>query len=297
AFVSIMEGCSKYCTFCVVPYTRGTEVSRPYDDVIAEVAYLATQGVREVTLLGQNVNGYRGAHPNGDEIDLAEIITDIATIDGISRIRYTTSHPIEFNESLVAVYATVPELVSHLHLPVQSGSNRILTAMKRNHQIEEYIETIKALKQVRPGISISSDFIVGFPGETEEEFQETLKLIDEIQFDHSYSFVYSARPGTPAAELPDNTPMEIKKERLATLQHKISQNAQVISRQMVGSQQKVLVDGVSKKDPGELKGRTENNRVVNFQHSDATLIGQFAIIEINSAYSNSLKGRFIQAVE
>lgn len=297
AYVSIMEGCSKYCTFCVVPYTRGTEVSRPYDDVIAEVAYLATQGVREITLLGQNVNGYRGSHPNGDEIDLAELITDIATINGISRIRYTTSHPIEFNASLVSVYANVPELVSHLHLPVQSGSNRILSAMKRNHQIEEYLETIRALKQVRPDISISSDFIVGFPGETEEDFQETLALIDEVQFDHSYSFVYSARPGTPAAELADDTSMEIKKERLATLQHKINQNAQMISRQMVGSQQKILVDGISRKDPGELKGRTENNRVVNFQHSDTSIIGQFALVEITNAYSNSLKGAFVQLAE
>ena len=297
AFVSIMEGCSKYCTFCVVPYTRGTEVSRPYDDVIAEVAHLASQGVREITLLGQNVNGYRGSHSNGDEIDLAEIITDIATIHGVDRIRYTTSHPIEFNDSLVAAYKNVPELVSHLHLPVQSGSNRILSAMKRNHQIESYIETIQALKLARPDISISSDFIVGFPGETEEDFQETLKLIDDIEFDHSYSFVYSARPGTPAAELTDDTPMEIKKERLARLQHKIIQNAQRISRQMVGSTQKILVDGISKKDPGDLKGRTENNRVVNFQHSDTSIIGKFAFVEINSAYSNSLKGQFVRLAD
>ena len=297
AFVSIMEGCSKYCTFCVVPYTRGTEVSRPYDDVIAEVAYLATQGVREITLLGQNVNGYQGAHPNGDEIDLAEVIADIATIENVDRIRYTTSHPIEFNDSLVKVYESTPELVSHLHLPVQSGSNRILSAMKRNHQIESYIETIRALKLARPGISISSDFIVGFPGETDADFQETLTLIDDIGFDHSYSFIYSARPGTPAAELSDDTPIEVKKERLAILQQKINQNAQLISRKMVGSKQKVLVDGISKKDPGELKGRTENNRVVNFKHADTDIIGQFAFVEITSAYSNSLKGSFLSTVE
>lgn len=297
AFVSIMEGCSKYCTFCVVPYTRGTEVSRPYDDVIAEVAYLATQGVREINLLGQNVNGYQGMHPNGDEIDLAEVIADIATIQNVDRIRYTTSHPIEFNSSLVKVYETTPELVSHLHLPVQSGSNRILSAMKRNHQIESYIETIRALKLARPGISISSDFIVGFPGETEADFHETLTLIDDIGFDHSYSFIYSARPGTPAAELSDDTPIEVKKERLAILQQKINQNAQLISRKMVGSKQKILVDGISKKDPGELKGRTENNRVVNFQHADTGIIGQFAFVEITSAYSNSLKGAFLSVVE
>ena len=297
AFVSIMEGCSKYCTFCVVPYTRGTEVSRPYDDVIAEVAYLATQGVREITLLGQNVNGYQGAHPNGDEIDLAEVIADIATIENVDRIRYTTSHPIEFNDSLVKVYESTPELVSHLHLPVQSGSNRILSAMKRNHQIESYIETIRALKLARPGISISSDFIVGFPGETDADFQETLTLIDDIGFDHSYSFIYSARPGTPAAELSDDTPIAVKKERLATLQQKINQNAQLISRKMVGSKQKVLVDGISKKDPGELKGRTDNNRVVNFKHADTDIIGQFAFVEITSAYRNSLKGSFLSTVK
>ena len=293
AFVSIMEGCSKYCSFCVVPYTRGEEVSRPYSDVVAEVSYLAEQGVREVTLLGQNVNGYRGEHESGDLVDLAELIIDIAAIEGIGRIRFTTSHPLEFNDALIAAYAQVPELVNHLHLPVQSGSNSILAAMKRNHQIDEYIDTIRKLREVRPDISLSSDFIIGFPGESEDQFNETLSLIEEIKFDHSFSFIYSARPGTPAADLPDTTPLNVKKQRLAILQDKISQQAQLISRQMVGTQQRVLVDGISKKDPGELKGRTENNRVVNFHHPDPSIIGKFASINIISAYSNSLKGEYV----
>jgi len=296
AFVSIMEGCNKYCTFCVVPYTRGTEVSRPYDDVIAEIAYLASQGVREVTLLGQNVNGYRGTYPGGT-VDLAELITDIAAIEGMGRIRYVTSHPIEFTDALIDAYAKVPQLVSHLHLPVQSGSNNILAAMKRNHTIDLYIDIIKKLRAVRPDISISSDFIVGFPGETAEDFEETLVLIEQIRFDQSFSFVYSPRPGTPAAELDDDTAPDIKKDRLALLQDRINQHAQQISRQMVGSQQRILVDGISRKNPGELRGRTENNRVVNFYHNDLSVVGKFATVEITSANNNSLRGRFVALAE
>lgn len=296
AFVSIMEGCNKYCTFCVVPYTRGTEVSRPYDDVIAEIAYLASQGVREVTLLGQNVNGYRGAYPGGI-VDLAELITDIAAIEGIGRIRYVTSHPLEFTDALIEVYAKVPQLVSHLHLPVQSGSNNILAAMKRNHTIDLYIDIIKKLRAIRPDICISSDFIVGFPGESAEDFEETLALIEHIRFDQSFSFVYSPRPGTPAAELNDDTAPDIKKSRLALLQDRINQDAQRISRQMVGSQQRILVDGISRKNPGELRGRTENNRVVNFHHNDLSVIGKFATVDIISANNNSLRGRFAALAE
>ena len=296
AFVSIMEGCNKYCTFCVVPYTRGTEVSRPYDDVIAEIAYLASQGVREVTLLGQNVNGYRGTYPGGT-VDLAELITDIAAIEGMGRIRYVTSHPIEFTDALIDAYAKVPQLVSHLHLPVQSGSNNILAAMKRNHTIDLYIDIIKKLRAVRPDISISSDFIVGFPGETAEDFEETLALIEQIQFDQSFSFVYSPRPGTPAAELDDDTAPDVKKNRLALLQDRINQHAQQISRQMVGSQQRILVDGISRKNPGELRGRTENNRVVNFHHNDLSVVGKFATVEITSANNLSLRGRFVALAE
>jgi len=299
AFVSIMEGCNKYCSFCVVPYTRGEEISRPFEDVMKEVSHLATLGVREITLLGQNVNAYRGpinkSHGMSIEpefMDLAELITEIAKIEGIDRIRFTTSHPMEFSDSLIGVYATVPELVSHLHLPIQSGSDRILTAMKRNHMVLEFKSKIRALKKVRPDISLSSDFIVGFPGESEEDFRATMDLIHEIGFDHSFSFIFSARPGTPAAELVDNTPMEIKKRRLSILQCRITQQAQAISQAMVGSTQRILVDGYSKKDPGELKGRTENNRIVNFRHADDDLIGQFADVIIEEAYSNSLRGTF-----
>ena len=299
AFVSIMEGCNKYCSFCVVPYTRGEEISRPFEDVMKEVSHLATLGVREITLLGQNVNAYRGpinkSHGMSIEpefMDLAELITEIAKIEGIDRIRFTTSHPMEFSDSLIEVYATVPELVSHLHLPIQSGSDRILTAMKRNHMVLEFKSKIRALKKVRPDISLSSDFIVGFPGESEEDFRATMDLIHEIGFDHSFSFIFSARPGTPAAELVDNTPMEIKKRRLSILQCRITQQAQAISQAMVGSTQRILVDGYSKKDPGELKGRTENNRIVNFRHADDDLIGQFADVIIEEAYSNSLRGTF-----
>ncbi|MCL4119688.1 UNVERIFIED_CONTAM: hypothetical protein GTU68_034047 [Idotea baltica] len=293
AFVSIMEGCSKYCTFCVVPYTRGEEVSRPTTDVLAEVAHLANQGVREVNLLGQNVNAYRGDMPNGNICDLAELITYVAKIDGIDRIRYTTSHPVEFSDSLIAAYAEVPELVSHLHLPVQSGSDRILAAMKRGHTMLEYKSKIRKLRQIRPEISISSDFIVGFPGETEKDFDDTMKLIHEIGFDHSFSFVYSARPGTPAADLPDNSPEPLKKQRLKILQDRIIQNAASISRKMVGNTETVLVSGISKKDPGQLQGRTENNRVVNFSSSDHGLIGNFTQVVITEALPNSLRGTLI----
>lgn len=290
AFVSIMEGCSKYCTFCVVPYTRGEEVSRPLADVLKEVQSLASQGVREVNLLGQNVNAYRGPTADGDLADLAELISLVADIDGIDRIRFTTSHPVEFTDSLIQVYAEVPELVSHLHLPVQSGSNRILAAMKRGHEIDMYIDKIERIKALRPDISISSDFIIGFPGETEHDFAETMALIERIGFDTSFSFIYSARPGTPAANLEDDTPEDVKKGRLQILQSRIVQNAHQISRRMVGREETILVTGVSRKDPGELQGRTENNRVVNFRHDDHSLIGKFVKVRIEDAYPNSLRG-------
>ncbi|TNF32874.1 MAG: tRNA (N6-isopentenyl adenosine(37)-C2)-methylthiotransferase MiaB [Gammaproteobacteria bacterium] len=290
AFVSIMEGCSKYCTFCVVPYTRGEEVSRPFDDVIAEVAHLARQGVREVNLLGQNVNAYRGLNHKGEIVDLAELISLVAAIPGIDRIRFTTSHPIEFSDALVNVYARVPELVSHLHLPVQSGSDRILALMKRGHTVLEYKSRIRQLRAIRPDISISSDFIVGFPGETEADFAATMKLIEDIGFDTSFSFVYSARPGTPAADLPDDTPEATKKQRLSILQARISQNAQRISDAMVGTVQNVLVTGISKKDPGQWAGRTENNRVVNFRYDGSNPVGQFLPVRITEALPNSLRG-------
>ncbi|MGB0472952.1 MAG: tRNA (N6-isopentenyl adenosine(37)-C2)-methylthiotransferase MiaB [Porticoccaceae bacterium] len=291
AFVSIMEGCSKYCTFCVVPYTRGEEVSRPLADVLSEISDLAQQGVREINLLGQNVNAYRGDMPDGSICDLAELITFAAEIEGIDRIRYTTSHPVEFSDALIDVYAKVPELVSHLHLPVQSGSDRILMAMKRGHTAIEYKSKIRRLRAIRPDISISSDFIVGFPGETEADFAATMKLIEEIGFDTSFSFVYSARPGTPAADLPDNEDESVKKQRLKILQDRIVQNAFEISRRMVGGKQTLLVTGVSKKDPGQLQGRTENNRVVNFSADNHDLIGQFVQVEITEALPNSLRGR------
>tara|TARA_B100000287_G_scaffold409560_1_gene437041 strand:- start:501 stop:1889 length:1389 start_codon:yes stop_codon:yes gene_type:complete len=290
AFVSIMEGCSKYCTFCVVPYTRGEEVSRPLADVLKEVQSLADQGVREVNLLGQNVNAYRGATSDGDIADLAELITEVADIDGIDRIRFTTSHPLEFSDSLIDVYAQVPELVSHLHLPVQSGSNRILSAMKRGHEIDMYIDKIERIRKLRPDISISSDFIVGFPGETDEDFEDTMDLINQIGFDVSFSFIYSPRPGTPASALADDTPEEVKKQRLQILQARIVQHAQQISRRMVGREETILVTGVSRKDPGELQGRTENNRVVNFKADDHGLIGKFVKVRIEDAYPNSLRG-------
>ncbi len=293
AFVSIMEGCSKYCTFCVVPYTRGEEISRPVSDVLAEIAHLASQKVREINLLGQNVNAYRGETPDNNLCDLAELIAYVAKIDGIDRIRYTTSHPVEFSENLIAVYAEVPELVSHLHLPVQSGSDRILSAMKRGHTVLEYKSKIRKLRKLRPDISISSDFIVGFPGETEADFEQTMRLIHEIGFDQSFSFTYSRRPGTPAAELPDETPEKIKKQRLAILQDRINQNVMAISESMVGKIVTILVTGISKKDPGQLQGRTENNRVVNFTYNNQNLIGNFIEVEITKAFRNSLLGKVV----
>ncbi|MEJ6611742.1 MAG: tRNA (N6-isopentenyl adenosine(37)-C2)-methylthiotransferase MiaB [Porticoccus sp.] len=293
AFVSIMEGCSKYCTFCVVPYTRGEEISRPVSDVLAEIAHLASQKVREINLLGQNVNAYRGETPDNNLCDLAELIAYVAKIDGIDRIRYTTSHPVEFSENLIAVYAEVPELVSHLHLPVQSGSDRILSAMKRGHTALEYKSKIRKLRKLRPDISISSDFIVGFPGETEADFEQTMRLIHEIGFDQSFSFTYSRRPGTPAAELPDETPEKIKKQRLAILQDRINQNVMAISESMVGKIVTILVTGISKKDPGQLQGRTENNRVVNFTYNNQNLIGNFIEVEITKAFRNSLLGKVV----
>ncbi len=290
AFVSVMEGCSKYCTFCVVPYTRGEEVSRPAQDVLDEVAHLAAQGVREINLLGQNVNAYRGEATDGSLIDLAELIAQCAAIDGIDRIRFTTSHPVEFSDSLIDVYAEVPELVSHIHLPVQSGSDHILMAMKRGHTALEYKSKIRRLRRHRPDISISSDFIVGFPGESDRDFQATMNLIQEIGFDTSFSFIYSPRPGTPAADLHDETPATVKKERLKILQQRISQQAQAISRKMVGNTERVLVTGHSKKDPGQLSGRCENNRVVNFRSDNPGLIGRFVDILIEEALPNSLRG-------
>jgi tRNA-2-methylthio-N6-dimethylallyladenosine synthase len=293
AFVSIMEGCSKYCTFCVVPYTRGEEVSRPFDDVIAEIAHLSSQGVREVNLLGQNVNAYRGKNHEGDVVEFAELLSFVAAVPGIERIRYTTSHPLEFSDALIQAYADIPQLVNHLHLPVQSGSDRILSAMKRGHTRDEYISKMRRLKAIRPTISFSSDFIVGFPGETEQDFADTMALIREIGFDTSFSFIYSARPGTPAAELADDTPETVKKQRLQTLQHCINQQAQQISRQMVGKCERILVTGVSRKDPNQLQGRTENNRVVNFSSLDQSLIGNFCTIKITEALPNSLRGELL----
>ena len=295
AFVSIMEGCSKYCTFCVVPYTRGTEISRPFDDVVVEVAQLAEQGVREVNLLGQNVNAFRGITHEGETADLAMLISYVAQIDGIDRIRYTTSHPVEFSDSLIKVYGEVPELVSHLHLPVQSGSDRILAAMKRGHMAIEYKSKIRKLREVRPDISLSSDFIIGFPGETDKDFEDTMKLIEDIGYDHSFSFIYSQRPGTPAASLQDDVPMDVKKARLQRLQDRINEMATSISQEMLGSVQRVLVGHVSKKDAAELSGKTENNRSVTFL-GDPRLIGRFVDVKITEAYRNSLKGEVV-AVE
>lgn len=295
AFVSIMEGCSKYCSFCVVPYTRGEELSRPVEDVLEEVRDLASQGVREVNLLGQNVNAYDGETLEGDTMDLAELITWVADIDGIDRIRFTTSHPVEFSDALINVYEQVPELVGHLHLPVQAGSDRILALMKRGHTALEYKSKIRKLRRIRPNLSLSSDFIIGFPGETEKDFEDTMKLINDVGFDVSFSFVYSARPGTPAADLPDDTPESVKKERLAILQDRINQQAQAISRQMVGNTERILVTGVSKKDPGEYQGRTENNRVVNFRTEVPGVVGSFVDVEITEALPNSLRGVMINA--
>jgi tRNA-2-methylthio-N6-dimethylallyladenosine synthase len=294
AFVSIIEGCSKYCSFCVVPYTRGEEVSRPFDDVVAEVAQLAAQGVREVNLLGQNVNAYRGPMHDGETADLALLIETIARIPAIGRIRFTTSHPVEFTERLVAAYRDVPKLAAFLHLPVQSGSDRVLAAMKRGHTTLEYKAKIRSLREARPGICISSDFIVGFPGETEADFEATMKLIEDVGFDQSFSFIYSRRPGTPASSLADDTPEAVKSERLARLQAKINANALAISRAMVGSVQCVLAEGRSRKDPNQLCGKTENNRTVNFD-GHPRLVGQFVDIEITEVMANSLRGRVVAA--
>ena len=296
AFVSIIEGCSKYCSFCVVPYTRGEEISRPLDDVIDEVMSLAEQGVREIHLLGQNVNSYRGSMHEGGTADLALLIRYVAAIEGVERIRFTTSHPVEFSDSLIEAYATVPELVSFLHLPVQSGSDRILAAMKRGHTAIEYKSKIRKLMLARPDLTLSSDFIIGFPGETDKDFEETMKLIETIGFDQSYSFIFSARPGTPAASLADDTPMAVKKERLARLQALIIRQAAAISERMVGSTQRVLVDRPSRKDPRQMSGRTENNRVVNFD-GDASLIGQFADVRITEALPNSLRGKLVETAD
>ena len=292
AYVSVMEGCSKYCTYCVVPFTRGEEISRPFDDVIAEVAGLAAQGVAEINLLGQNVNAYRGEMHEEGYADLALLIEFVAAIEGIERIRFTTSHPVEFSDRLIEVYTQVPELVSFLHLPVQSGSDRVLAMMKRGHMALEYKAKIARLRKARPDITISSDFIVGFPGETEEDFEQTLKLIEEIGFDHSYSFIYSRRPGTPAADLPDDVPLPVKQRRLERLQQLINTQAQRISRQMVGTTQRILVERPAKKDPAQLAGRTENNRVVNFD-GPAGLIGRFVEVRITEALPNSLRGEWL----
>lgn len=292
AFVSIMEGCSKYCSFCVVPYTRGEEVSRPLDDVLAEIVSLAERGVREVNLLGQNVNAYRGATHEGGTADLADLILLIAELPQIGRIRYTTSHPVEFSDRLIAAYAQTPKLVSHLHLPVQSGSDHILTQMKRGHTAQEYIAKLRKLCAIRPGISLSSDFIVGFPNESDADFDATMALITEVGFDMSFSFIYSRRPGTPAADLEDTVSDDLKKQRLQRLQHQINQQALQISRSMLGTVQRVLVEGPSRKDQLELCGRTENNRIVNFVGA-ARLIGQFVDLQITDVLTNTLRGQVI----
>ncbi|MEP7069031.1 MAG: tRNA (N6-isopentenyl adenosine(37)-C2)-methylthiotransferase MiaB [Usitatibacter sp.] len=292
AFVSIMEGCSKYCSFCVVPYTRGEEVSRPLDDVLAEVRHLASRGVKEVTLLGQNVNAYRGRLPGGEAADFALLLGQVAKVPGLQRIRYTTSHPLEFSQRLIDAYTRIPTLVSQVHLPVQSGSDRVLAAMKRNYTAMEYRSIIRRLRVARPDISISSDFIVGFPGETEHDFEQTLKLIEDVRFDSSFSFIYSPRPGTPAANLPDATPHAVKLERLQRLQKRIQELAEEYSQAMVGTRQRVLVEGVSRKDANELAARTDNNRIVNFS-GNPRLIGEFVELDITFAYPHSLRGRAV----
>ncbi|MEH6492324.1 tRNA (N6-isopentenyl adenosine(37)-C2)-methylthiotransferase MiaB [Halopseudomonas sp.] len=293
AFVSVMEGCSKYCSFCVVPYTRGEEVSRPFDDVLAEVIHLAENGVREVTLLGQNVNGYRGVTHDGSIADLADLIRVVAAVDGIDRIRYTTSHPLEFSDSLIQAHAEVPELVKYLHLPVQSGSDRVLAGMKRNHTALEYKSRVRKLRAAVPDIILSSDFIIGFPGETDRDFEQTMKLVEDVGFDFSYSFIYSARPGTPASDLPDDTPDEAKKQRLQILQNRLNQQGFENSRRMAGTTQRILVTDYSKKDPGMLQGRTEHNRIVNFRSNNPQLIGQFVDVQIDEALPHSLRGTLL----
>lgn len=292
AFVSVMEGCSKYCTFCIVPYTRGPEVSRPVNEVIAEIKALVAQGVKEINLLGQNVNAYRGQTEDGAEVDLAWLLFEVAAIDGVERIRFTTSHPAEFDDNLIEAFADLPKLADHLHLPVQSGSDRILAQMKRGYSRQEYLERVEKLRQVRPNLSLSSDFIVGFPGETEEDFAQTLDLVEQVGFDCSYSFIYSPRPGTPAAEMADDVPLAVKKERLTRLQHKLKAKAEAISQTMIGTRQRILVEGTSRRSPRELCGRTGNNRVVNFQ-GPPSLVGQFAEVVIVQALPNSLRGRLV----
>lgn len=291
AYVSIMEGCSRYCTFCIVPYTRGEEFSRSFDDVIAEIVHLAERGVREITLLGQNVNAYQGAMHSGAVADLALLINYVAEVDGIDRIRFTTSHPAAFTDRLIGAFANVPKLADHLHLPVQSGSDRILALMKRGYTVQEYRNKIRRLREVRSEISVSSDFIVGFPGETQADFEATMNLVEEVGFDSSFSFIFSARPGTPAAQLPDSTLSEVKAQRLARLQRRLGEMRAAISGRMLGTIQRVLVEGPSRKDTRQLTGRTPDNRVVNFVDDDQTLIGRFVDVEITEALSNSLRGR------
>lgn len=296
AFVSIMEGCSKYCTYCVVPYTRGEEISRPLVDVLVEVAQLADQGVKEVTLLGQNVNAYRGRTPEGDTADFAMLLDYVSEIEGIERIRYTTSHPREFTQRLIDAYARLPKLVSHVHLPVQAGSDRILSAMKRGYTALEYKSIIRRLKAARPGIAIATDFIVGFPGETAEDFEKTMQLIEDVGFDASFSFIYSPRPGTPAARLPDDTPYAVKLERLQRLQKRIDENAAAISRGMLGKIERVLVLGPARRGEGELMARTDNNRIVNFP-GPASLINEMANVRITEVFAHSLGGELVRAEE
>ncbi len=299
AFVSIMEGCSKYCSFCVVPYTRGEEMSRPFEDVLAEVRHLAASGVKEVTRLGQNVNAYRGVmgtSADGDTADFALLLAHVAKIEGLERVRYTTSHPMEFSQRLIDAYARIPKLVSQVHLPVQSGSDRVLAAMKRNYTATEYRSIVRRLRAVRPAISISSDFIVGFPGEAEADFAQTMKLVEDVRFDGSFSFIYSPRPGTPAASLRDDTPHAVKLERLQRLQARLHEISLEYSQAMVGTRQRVLVEGRSKKDPQELSGRTENNRVVNFA-GPARLIGSFVDVEIDAALPHSLRAHVVVSQE
>lgn len=293
AFVTIMEGCSKYCTYCIVPYTRGEEVSRPLDDILLEVAQLAEQGVREINLLGQNVNSYIGATHDGEICSFAELLRYVASIDGIDRLRYTTSNPIDFCDEIIDVYRDTPELVDFLHLPVQSGSDAILEAMKRGHNVAHYKEMIRRLKEVRPNLTVSSDFIVGFPNESDQHFQQTMDLIEHIGFDISYSFIYSQRPGTPASDMPDDVSLETKKQRLSILQDRIHQQSQQIGRRMVGSVQRILVEGPSRKNIMELYGRTENNRIVNFE-GDHRSIGGFVDVEITEVHTNSIRGKFIR---
>ena len=294
AFVSIMEGCSKYCTFCVVPYTRGEEISRPLNDVIAEISILAGQGVREINLLGQNVNAYRGDMEDGDIADFSLLLHYVAAVDGIDRLRFTTSHPAEFTDDIIEAFAEIPELVNHLHLPVQSGNDNVLAQMKRGYSRAEYIEIMNKMKTVRPGISLSSDFIIGFPGETNEEFEDTMSLIEQVGFDFSYSFVYSARPGTPAAELSDDISEDVKKQRLNKLKARLNEMTMDVSNKMVDTVQSILVEGVSKKNPLQVTGRTENNRVVNFT-AHPRLAGQFVDVMITEALPNSLRGRLVES--